>query len=74
MKALTALNISAVTLINLLYIFDRHDDQEKKYLKGATFILGLAGIVNVYKYSKLGDVVDNILESDFFSVSGVDSS
>ena len=73
MKAFTALNIGAVTLVNLLFIFDRHDDQEKKYLKGATFILGLAGIVNVYKYSKLGDVVDNILDSDFFTITSVDS-
>lgn len=59
-------NVTLVTLVNILYVFDRHDETEKKYLKASVFLIGLASITNVYRYTKLGDVVNDILEVQIF--------
>lgn len=59
-------NILLMSTITGLYIFDRHDEEEVKYLKIYLFITGFVGIINVYKYSKLGHMIDDMLETKFF--------
>lgn len=59
-------NVSLVVIINLLFMFDRHDPIEAKYLKAGLFLTGLTGIVNVYRYTDLGNFINVMLESKVF--------
>jgi len=60
------LNIMLITIITFLYIFDRHDEEEKLYLKSVLFVIGCIGIINFYRYTDLGLLIDEVLESSIF--------
>ena len=65
-KALPPLNIILTTVLTSIIVFDRHDEQQKKYIKIIWFLLGGAGIVFIYKLTELGKLVDETLESEIF--------
>jgi hypothetical protein len=50
-----------------LLVFDRHDPEEKKYIKIVYFLLGCMSIFEIYRYSNIGSVIDDLLESKIFS-------
>lgn len=59
-------NILMICVITSLYVLDKNDEEERIYLKSILFTLGCIGIINVYRYSKLGTLIDEILESEIF--------
>jgi len=59
-------NITLAIIVNLLFIFDRHDPVQQKYLKASLFLTGLTGVINVYRYTDLGNFINTMLESKIF--------
>lgn len=59
-------NFLLSTALTSIIVFDRHDPEQRKYIKMVWFILGGSGIIYFYKFSKLGELVDETLESDIF--------
>tara|TARA_R110002126_G_scaffold58286_2_gene153902 strand:+ start:592 stop:831 length:240 start_codon:yes stop_codon:yes gene_type:complete len=59
-------NFILTTALTSILVFDRHDEEQRKYIKAIWFLLGGAGIILFYKFSKLGELVDETLESEIF--------
>lgn len=59
-------NILLITIIIYLYVFDKEDEEERIYLKSLLFSTGCVGIINIYRYTKLGILIDEILGSEIF--------
>lgn len=53
----------------VLVVFDRHDEEEKKYIKIMYFILGSLFIFEGYRYSKIGNEIDLLLGSKIFGIN-----
>lgn len=52
-----------------LIVFDRHDPEEKKYIKIIFFMLSCLTIFEAYRYSKLGVLLDDLLDSNIFTTT-----
>lgn len=65
-KMLAPINIILTTMVTSLILFDRHDEEQKKYIKVIWFLLGSTGIVAVYKFTAMGEVIDETLDSEIF--------
>lgn len=65
-KMIVPVNFILTTALTSILVFDRHDEEERKYIKAIWFLLGGSGIIYFYKYSKLGELLDETLESEIF--------
>ena len=65
-QMLVPLNFILTTALTSIIVFDRHDEEQRKFIKTIWFLLGGTGIVYFYKFSNLGNLFDETLESDVF--------
>lgn len=65
-KISPSLNIITSSMVAFLYIHDKHDKEQRIYLKMLLFGSGLAGIINLYRYSGTGQLIDELLKSSIF--------
>ena len=65
-KVKDPINIMLMTIVTFLFIFDRHDPEERLYLKSILFVIGCIGIINFYRFTELGSLIDEVLESSIF--------
>lgn len=65
-KIIVPVNFILTTALTSILVFDRYDENQRKYIKAIWFLLGGVGVVYAYKFSKLGDLLDETLESDIF--------
>jgi hypothetical protein len=50
----------------MLIVFDRHDDEEVKYIKTYYFLSGCVIVFEAYRFSKIGREIDGLLNSTIF--------
>lgn len=66
-KIIVPVNFILTTALTSILVFNRHDEEERKYIKTIWFLLGGSGIIYFYKFSKLGELLDETLESNIFN-------